>query len=146
MTQRIFCLRKRNYFHTDKALLFLFYESVIESLLMFCFCGWGGNSKAVNINSFYSVMKSFLKMCGVEVYHPDILLEKATVNKIKRIVKDSTHPLFAKIIFSTRKSGRFISIKTKTERHRKSFFTQGHRIVLLLFTLLLIIVCFWFSL
>ena len=70
-------------------------------------------------------------MCGAEVYHPDILLEKATLNKIQRIIKDSTHPLFTKITFSTRKSGRFISIKTKTERHRKSFLPRAIRSVTL---------------
>ena len=70
-------------------------------------------------------------MCGVEVHHPDILLEKATMNKIKRIVKDSTHPLFDKIIFSTRKSGRLISVRTKTERHRKSFLPRAIRSITL---------------
>ena len=111
---------------------FFFYSSVIESLLMFYFCGWGGNCKVVNMNSFFSLIKKCLKMCGVEVYHPDILLEKATLNKIQRIIKDSTHPLFTKITFSTRKSGRFISIKTKTERHRKSFLPRAIRSVTLL--------------
>ena len=131
MSQRLFCLRKLNYFHIDKTLLFLFYSSVIESLLMFCFCGWGGNCKVVNMNSFYSLMKKCYKVCGAEVYQPDFLLEKTTVHKIKRIIKDSTHPLFAKITFSTRKSGRFVSIKTRTERHRKSFLPRAIRAITL---------------
>lgn len=88
---------------------------------MFCFCGWGGNCKVVNMNSLNSLMKKCLNMCGVEVYHPDFLLKKAT-NKINRTIKDSTHSLFAKITFSTRKRGRCISIKTKTERHKKVFY------------------------
>ena len=131
MSQRLFCLRKLNYFNIDKTLLFLFYSSVIESLLMFCFCGWGGNIKVVNMNAFYSLIKKCLKMCKVEVYHPDCLLVKSTVNKINRIIKDPTHPLFPKITFSARKTGRFISIKTKTERHKKSFLPRAIRTITL---------------
>ena len=83
------------------------------------------------MNAFYSLIKKCLKMCKVEVYHPDCLLVKSTVNKINRIIKDPTHPLFPKITFSARKTGRFISIKTKTERHKKSFLPRAIRTITL---------------
>ena len=86
-------------------------------------------NRVVNVNM--SLMRKCLKMCEVEVYHPDSLLEKTTVNKINRIIKDSSHPLFSKITFSTRKNGRYISIKTKTERHRKSFLPRAIRTITL---------------
>ena len=41
MSQRLFFLRKLNSFHIDSKLLYLFYSSVIESILLFCFCAWG---------------------------------------------------------------------------------------------------------
>ena len=43
MQQRLFVLRKLNAFNIDCKILYLFYSSVIESILLFCFHAWGGN-------------------------------------------------------------------------------------------------------
>ena len=131
MSQRLFFLRKLNSFHIDSKLLYLFYSSVIESILLFCFCAWGGNCKAADMYSFFIFMKKSLRICNVDVYHPSTLLETITIHKINKIVKDQSHPLFNKICFSKRKSGRFISIKTKTERHRNSFLPRAIRAITL---------------
>ena len=45
MQQRLFFLRKLNSFHIDSKILYLFYTSVIESILLFCFHAWGETSK-----------------------------------------------------------------------------------------------------
>ena len=129
MSQRLFFLRKLNFFHIDSKLLYLFYSSVIESILLFCFCAWGGNCKASDMNSFFVIIKKSLRICNVDVYHPSTLLDKNTIHKMNRIIKDKSHPLFDRICFSKRKSGRLISIQTKTERHKKSFLPRAVRAI-----------------
>ena len=129
MSQRLFFLRKLNSFHIDSKSLYLFYTSVIESILRLCFQAWGGNCKVEHMNYFQSIIKKCLRICNVDIYSPNYLLDKITELKFKRILNDSSHPLFSKIIFSKRRQGRLLSITTKTERHRKSFLPRAVRTV-----------------
>ena len=127
MNQRLFFLRKLNNFNIDSKLLFLFYSSVIESVLLFCFCAWGGNCKATDLKCFNSVMKKCLKICNTNEISPNSLLETATIIKFHRIIKDQTHPLHPKIKFSKVRARRILSIKAKTERHKRSFLPRAIR-------------------
>ena len=129
MSQRLFFLRKLNSFHIDSKILYLFYTSVIESILLFCFQAWGGNCKAEHMNYFQSIIKKCLRICNMEIYSPFDLLDKITDLKFKRILNDNSHPLFHHIIFSKRREGRLLSISTKTERHRRSFLPRAVRSV-----------------
>ena len=129
MSQRLFFLRKLNSFHIDSKILYLFYTSVIESILLFCFQAWGGNCKVENMNYFQSIIKKCLRICNVEIYSPFYLLDKITDLKFQRILNDNSHPLYNQIIFSKRREGRLLSITTKTERHRKSFLPRAVRSV-----------------
>ena len=129
MSQRLFFLRKLNSFHIDSKILYLFYTSVIESVLLFCFQAWGGNCKVEHMNYFQSIIKKCLRICNVDIYSPNFLLDKVTDLKFKRILNDNSHPLHNKIIFSKRRQGRLLSITTKTERHRKSFLPRAVRTV-----------------
>ena len=121
MQRRLFFLRKLNSFNIDPTIMYLFYTSVIESVLLFCIQAWGGNAKLDIINWIKSTMKKCLNICNVEFYSPLFLLDKVTILKIDRILKDNSHPLYSKILFSKRRQGRLLSISTKTERHWKSF-------------------------
>ena len=42
INQRMFFVRKLNHFHVDKTLISLFYQAVVQSLISFCICVWGG--------------------------------------------------------------------------------------------------------
>ena len=125
----LFFLRKLNSFHIDSKLLYLFYSSVIESILLFCFCAWGVIVRPLTWIHFLLSLKKSLRICNVDVYHPSTLLDKNTIHKMNRIIKDKSHPLFNRICFSKRKSGRLISIQTKTERHKKSFLPRAVRAI-----------------
>ena len=127
MQQRLFFLRKLNAFNIDCKILHLFYSSVIESILLFCFHAWGGNIKADQLSCLQSTIKKCLSICGVEFYSVNTLLDKVTNVKINRVLKDMSHPLFSRVLFSKRRQGRLLSIKTKTERHRKSFLPRSVR-------------------
>ena len=127
MQQRLFFLRKLNAFNIDCKILYLFYSSVIESILLFCFYAWGRNVKADQLSCLQSTIKKCLSICGVEFYSINTLLDKVTNVKINRVLKDMSHPLFSRVLFSKRRQGRLLSIKTKTERHRKSFLPRSVR-------------------
>ncbi len=127
MQQRLFFLRKLNAFNIDCKILYLFYSSVIESILLFCFHAWGGNIKADQQSCLQSTIKKCLSICGVDFYSINTLLDKVTNVKINRVLKDRSHPLFSRVLFSKRRQGRLLSIKTKTERHRKSFLPRSVR-------------------
>ena len=128
MNQRLFFLRKLNTFNIDSKLLYLFYSSVIESILLFCFCAWGGNCKASDLNGIQSIIKKCLKICNVDVTSPIFLLEKVSIAKLHRIIDDPTHPLHPQIKLSKLRAGRLLSIPTKTERHKRSFLPRAIRL------------------
>ena len=87
----------------------------------------GGNIKADQVNHLQSTIKRCLSICGTELYSITFLLDKVTSSKFSRILKDNTHPLFLRISFSKRREGRLLSIRTKTERHLKSFIPRAIR-------------------
>ena len=37
-------VRKLNFFKIDKPLISLFYQSIVNSVISFCICAWGGNT------------------------------------------------------------------------------------------------------
>ena len=102
---------------------------LLKAFCFFAFALGGGNCKASDMNSFFNIIKKSLRICNVDVYHPSTLLDKNTIHKMNRIIKDKSHPLFDRICFSKRKSGRLISIQTKTERHKKSFLPRAVRAI-----------------
>ena len=117
---RNFFLRKLNSFGIDKTLLKLFYRSCIESIVIFCIAGWGGNARATDrkkINRVIGKASSVTKhhLPTIESLHNTLVLKK-----IKMIAKDCTHPLHSQINFNTR-SHRPITLRSRTDRYRLSF-------------------------
>ena len=116
----MFFVRKLNSFDIDKTLISLFYQSVIQSLVSFCICIWGGNAIVKDIKNITSIIHQVNKITEIEHLSVDQILMKFSEKKMKKIINDNTHPLFNKISFSNR-SNRLILIKTSTERYRQSF-------------------------
>ena len=44
INQRMHFVRKLNFFKIDKTLISLFYQSIINSVISFCICAWGGTT------------------------------------------------------------------------------------------------------
>ena len=115
----MFFVRKLNYFKIDKSLISLFYQSVVQSIISFCICVWGGNANTRAISKINSVAKQSFKITNIPQLSFSEILAKYTEKKIIRIIKDTTHPLNMQIGFSSR-SKRLAIIRTKTESYRKS--------------------------
>ena len=124
INQRMFFVRKLNYFKIDKSLISLFYQSVVQSIISFCICVWGGNANTRAISKINSVAKQSFKITNIPQLSFSEILAKYTEKKIIRIIRDTTHPLNMQIGFSTR-SKRLAIIRTKTERYRKSFIPRA---------------------
>ena len=126
LSKRMYFLTKLRQFRIDRTLCTMFYRAVIESVIIFCIAAWGGNCLAVNKNEMNRVIRKAAKSTG-DIGDFDELLEKSTFRKISAIIDDKSHPLYPSITISER-SGRLISIRTKTERHRMSFLPTGIRV------------------
>ena len=86
---------------------------------------WGGNCLSWDRNKIDRVINRARKFVDCDEF--DNLLDKKILKKITSILKDETHPLYIRLPHSTRHNN-LISIKTKTERHRRSFLPNSIRI------------------
>ena len=107
-------------------LITLFYRATIESIFTFCLTVWGGNCLIKDKKRIDKIIKRATK-CTNSLKVIQELVSSYTLNKLQSILKDTSHPLSQKIITSNR-SHRLISVRTKSERHRKSFVPSAIRL------------------
>ena len=118
MNQRLFFLRKLCSFNIDSKIMYLFYKSCIESVLLFCLCGFGGNCSIQDKIKFNKIIKKASKISGNPFQNVDTLLEHISIKKIMSISEDNSHPLSSQITTSPR-SGRVILPRTNQERYKE---------------------------
>ena len=120
INQRMHFVRKLNFFKIDKTLISLFYRSIINSVISFCICAWGGNTAQRDICKIDRVTRQARKITNEDQCDFKELFEKACINKITRILKDTSHPFHNQILFSSR-SNRVLLIRSRKERFKNSF-------------------------
>ena len=115
LMRKLFCLK------VDNRLLSMFFKSCMVSVLCFCLAGWGGNTRKYWEDKINRLLKHANKMMNNTVFSnfQDYFVSCCN-DKINKILRDESHPLHSEIQISKR-SGRLIHCKTKTERHRRSF-------------------------
>ena len=126
INKRMYFLRKLSQFNIDKTICTLFYRATIESVLTFCISAWGGNCLAKDKRNLDKIIKRS-KRNTHEIMSFDELYAYSCTRNIIAILKDQTHPLNCLIKISHR-SNRPLSVKTRTERHRKSFLPSSVRL------------------
>ena len=120
VNQRMYFVRKLNVFGIDKMLVSLFYQAAVQSLFSFCVVVWGGNLACKVSRRFDRVAVRVTRMTGINQDCFTTIFEKFCIRKLMSILKDSNHPLYDNISFSSR-SQRIILPKVNRERYRKSF-------------------------
>ena len=121
LNQRLFFLRKLYSFNVDNTLLKLFYKTCVITIMNFCLIAWGGNGRVYDKTKINRALKCAGKIMNSTQHDTiDRTLLQLCDAKLKRVIKDTTHPLNAHITRSQR-SGRILHIKTKTNRHLNSF-------------------------
>ena len=117
--QRIFFLRKLNTFNVSSHILYLFYQSVIQSIMTFCFIVWYSELTVKNKQKLERVTKLAAKIIGMDVKELQGIFEANALTKLNLIMKDSTHPLHALVVVN--KSGRIRPLQNRTKRFRMLF-------------------------
>ena len=126
-SKRLYYLRKLDQFKIDKKLTTLFYKSVIGSIISFCITAWGGNCLKKDMVKIERLIKIASRYTN-DIRTLEETITLMTKTKIINIVDDHTHPLNRLVIKSSR-SDRYLSIRTKTNRHLKSFLPTGVRML-----------------
>ncbi|KAK1789992.1 hypothetical protein P4O66_002307 [Electrophorus voltai] len=124
--QRLYHLRRLRDFRLPSKVLRNFYTCTIESILTGNITVWFGNSTKQDRQALQRVVRSAERITHTELPDLQTIYYKRCQTKARKIVKDPTHP--NNILFSLLRSGRrFRSLKTKTERLKRSFFPQAIR-------------------
>ncbi|KAK1794175.1 hypothetical protein P4O66_011076, partial [Electrophorus voltai] len=122
--QRLYHLRRLRDFRLPSKVLRNFYTCTIESILTGNITVWFGNSTKQDRQALQRVVRSAERITHTELPDLQTIYYKRCQTKARRIVKDPTHP--NNRLFSLLRSGRrFRSLKTKTERLKRSFFPQA---------------------
>ena len=120
INQRLFFLKKLKSFRINSNILTLFYQAVIQSVITFGISCWGGSITEWDKHRINRAIKKAEKIVGCELTSFNDLYRKNSLYKAMHIANDPSHPLYNDYLISGR-SGRFITIQSKTERYRKSF-------------------------
>ncbi|KAK1804455.1 hypothetical protein P4O66_020463 [Electrophorus voltai] len=124
--QGLYHLRRLRDFRLPSKVLRNFYTCTIESILTGNITVWFGNSTKQDRQALQRVVRSAERITHTELPDLQTIYYKRCQTKARRIVKDPTHP--NNRLFSLLRSGkRFRSLKTKTERLKRSFFPQAIR-------------------
>ena len=103
-----------------KAFLKMFYQALNQSVITFGISCWGGNITEGNKQKINRSIKKAGKIVGEELPFLNELYKKQSITKPLNIVNDPCPSLWNAYQISGR-SGRFITVHSKTERYKKSF-------------------------
>ena len=126
--QRMYFLRKLHRFDVSANILYMFYRSMVESIICYCISCWGGSITCHNQNQINRVIKAAKNILGVPLPSFDDLYMKSVKNKSKTILSDKTHPLNSNFI-KMRSGTRYHTIRCRTNRCRNTFVPSAVRIL-----------------
>ncbi len=127
--QRLYHLRQLKKFRVSAAILKTFYSGAVESVLTQCISVWYGNSSNQDCKALQRVVRLAERISGSALPSSlQVTYLKHCKSRAAKIIKDSTHP--GNHHFRLLPSGkRFRSMMAKTERLRRSFFSQAIRLL-----------------
>ena len=128
--QRLFFLRKLRQYKVNATIKYHFYQSVVESMLLYNQVCYFSSAKKDDRDRMEAVTNTAAKIIGKETRSLQEVLDKTTLKKLQQIDDDQTHPLhpFVRAQRSKRTEGRFLSLTTKTARHANSFLPTALRL------------------
>ena len=125
----MYYFRKLNYFHVDKRILGLFYESIVASVWRYCLTCWGGNVCQGGRDKITWIDNQAGRMIGepgqdLEDVYADLLITKLT-----SVIDDANHPLHNRLVGQLiSRSGLMRLPSAVTGRYLSSFVPQAIRI------------------
>ena len=126
---RLFFLRRLRSFDVCSAMLHMFYQSVVASVLFYGAVCWGGNMTERNIRRLDRLVKKASSVLGRSLDSLGTVVERRTCSTVQSILDNANHPLHT-ILEGQRSSnsGRLLSLRCRTERYRRSFVPTAIRL------------------
>ena len=127
---RLFLLRRLKSFNVCSRLLYMFYQSVVSSILLYAVVCWGGGIKAWELNKLNKITKKASSVVGLRIEGLQSVAERRIKLKLKSIMANPSHPLYGDLqdrasTFSQRLT---FPPKMQTERYRLSFLPTAIRL------------------
>jgi len=125
---RLFFLRKLRSFNVCNKMLYMFYQSMVCSVMVFASVCWGGNASARDTGRLNKLIKKASSVVGQSLDQIEVLVERRLASKSRAILLDPEHPLNSTLMdLRIQRSGRFTMPKVRTERFRRSFIPAAVR-------------------
>ncbi|XP_035812432.2 uncharacterized protein LOC118471519 [Amphiprion ocellaris] len=119
---RLYFLRRLASFRVCSKLLYMFYQSIVSSVLFYAVVCWGGSAKRKDIQRLNRLVRKACSVVGLSLDSVEKVLEQRTLSKIRAILSNESHPLNS--VFSHQRStmsSRLLSLRCSTERLKNSF-------------------------
>ena len=117
----MFFLRQLKKFNLPKSMMVHFYTCIIESILTSSITIWFAAATANDKRRLQRIIRSAEKVIGCNLPSLQDLFASRSLRRAGKIVADPSHP--GHKLFEVLPSGRRLrSIRTKTARHKTSFF------------------------
>ena len=129
--QRLFFLRKLRQYKVSIPIKQLFYQSVIESTLLYNQVCYYGAAKKEDKERLDAITVSAAKIIGTPTRSLQEVYETNALKKLRRMDEDESHPLhpIVRDQHSKRATGRFLSLPSKTSRHADSLLPNAMRLM-----------------
>ena len=127
INRRFYCFRKLSHFKVDNKILRIFFQAVICSVWQYCFVGWGGNARQVDLSRIQSVIRRASRVIG-ECQSVDSYYHDSVERTLHRVMGDDSHPLhdvFRAAVIP--RSGRMRQPHLVTNRYHDSFIPSAIR-------------------
>ena len=112
-------LRKMSQFHVDRNILYLFYQTVIESVLLFSCVVWYGSCRKGDFIKLQRIAKQAGKLTEV-IRSRDELCITRILKQVDEILRNENHPLY-KCYTLMRSGKRLRSLSCRTQRFFNSY-------------------------
>ena len=130
-SQRLFFLRKLRQFRINSTILNLFYQSMIQSILLFNHLCFFSSLSEADKGRLEKIVSAAGKAIGQNPKSLDDIHIKTSNKKARDILQDQSHPLNSSLSACTskRNTGRLLSMRSRTSRFRDSFLPSAIRLL-----------------
>ncbi|TWW54883.1 hypothetical protein D4764_0125760 [Takifugu flavidus] len=119
---RMYFLRRLRSFNICRKLLWMFYQSVVASVLSYAVVCWGGSATKADLSRLEKLIRRASSVVGMKLKPLATVAERRTIDKLRSIMDNVHHPLHT-VIHSQRSliSQRLRLPKFRTNRLGNAF-------------------------
>ena len=108
----------------------MFYSSVVVSAISYAAVCWGGGATMRDIGRLNRLIKKAGSVLGRPMDALEVVVERRRESMLLNIMDNTNHPLHHTLAGqSSSRSGRLLALRSRTERHRRSFVPSAIRLL-----------------